>query len=32
MKDQLIREINDLLHKSNDLTLMDFIKKLLQKS
>ena len=32
MKDQLIREINDLLHDCNDLPLMDLIKRLLQKS
>ena len=32
MKNQLITEINELLHNCNDLPLLDLIKKLLQKS
>lgn len=32
MKEQLITMINELLEKCNDLDLLDFIFKLLQKS
>ena len=32
MKEQLVTMINELLEKCNDLDLLDFILKLLQKS
>lgn len=32
MKDEYIRKIIDLLHKCNDISLLDLILRLLQKS